>query len=51
MISTAGTKVHFEGGKVSVPDTVWLPDVFDLDLLQSLMVGNNATDFVVLRKM
>lgn len=49
-ISTAGTKVHFEGGTVSVPDTVWMRDVFDLDLWQNLMVGNNATDFVVLRK-
>jgi hypothetical protein len=50
-ISTGGTKVHVEGGKVSVPDTVWVRDVLDLDLWQNLMVGNNTTDFVVLRKM
>lgn len=48
-ISTNGGKVHFEGTKVNLPD-VWLPDVFDADLWQNLIVGNNATDFVVLRK-
>ena len=31
-ISTSGTKVHFEGGKVSVPDTIWVRDVLDVDL-------------------
>jgi len=31
-------------------DAVWMRDVFDVDLWQNLMVGNNATDFVVLRK-
>jgi hypothetical protein len=49
-ISTGGTKVHVEGGEVSVPATIWARDVLDLDLWQNLMVGNNATDFVVLRK-
>jgi len=51
-ISIAGTKVHVEGGKVSVPESIWMRDVLDLDLWQNLMVGNNPTDtdFVVLRK-
>jgi hypothetical protein len=49
-ISIAGNKVHVEGGKVSVPETVWFRDVFDLELWEGLMIGNNATDFVVLRK-
>ena len=49
-ISISGAKVHFEGGKVSVPESVWMRDVFDLELWQNLMVGDNTTDFVVLRK-
>jgi hypothetical protein len=31
-ISTVGTKVHIEGGKVSVPEAVWMGDVLDLDV-------------------
>lgn len=50
-ISMSGSKVHFEGGKVNVPDSIWARDVIDLELWQDLMIGNNATDFVVLRKM
>jgi len=49
-ISTAGTKVHLEGGKVSVPESVWIRDVLDFELWQNLLVGSTATDFVVLRK-
>ena len=49
-ISTSGTKVHLEGGKVSVPESIWMRDVLDLDLWKGLMIGNNATDFVVLRR-
>jgi len=49
-LSISGTKVHLEGGKVSVPATVWGRDVMDLELWENLMVGNNATDFLVLRK-
>jgi len=50
-ISMSGSKVHFEGGKLNVPDSVWARDVIDLELWQDLMIGNNATDFAVLRKM
>ena len=50
-ISTSGAKVHVEGGRLSVPESVWMRDVLDLELWQNLMVGNNATDFVVLRKL
>ncbi len=42
--------MHFEGGRVSVPESIWMRDVLDLELWQDLMIGNNATDFVVLRK-
>jgi hypothetical protein len=49
-ISTAGTKVHIEGGKVSVPEAVWVRDVLDLDVWKNLLIGNNNTDFLVLRK-
>ncbi len=49
-ISALGGKVHVEGGKVSVPESIWMRDVFDLELWQDLMVGNTASDFVVLRK-
>ncbi|HEY0371808.1 MAG TPA: hypothetical protein VGD79_07385 [Thermoanaerobaculia bacterium] len=48
-ISLAGNRVHFDGGKVSLP-SAWGRDVFDLELWQDLMIGNNDTDFVVLRK-
>ena len=46
----SGTKVHVEGGKVSVPESIWMRDVLDLDVWKNLMIGNNATDFVVLRR-
>jgi hypothetical protein len=49
-ISMSGTKVHVKGEKVNVPESIWIPDVLDLDLWKNLMVGNNATDFVVMRK-
>jgi hypothetical protein len=49
-ISALGGKVHVEGGKVSVPESIWMRDVFDLELWEGLMVGGTATDFVVLRK-
>lgn len=49
-ISITGTKVHIEGGKVSVPESIWTRDVLDLDVWKNLMIGNNATDFVVLRR-
>ena len=49
-LSISGTKVHLEGGKVSVPANVWGRDVLDLELWENLMVGNTATDFLVLRK-
>lgn len=49
-ISTAGTKVHVEGGRLSVPESIWMRDVFDLELWRDLMIGNNETDFLVLRK-
>jgi hypothetical protein len=48
-ISIVGNKVHFEGGKVNNPE-VWGRDVIDLELWQDLLIGNNTTDFVVLRK-
>jgi hypothetical protein len=50
-ISMSGKLVHFEGGKVSVPESIWIRDVVDLELWQDLMIGNNASDFLVLRKM
>jgi len=49
-ITTAGTKVHFEGGKVSVPENVWIRDVLDFELRKNLLVGGGASDFVILRK-
>lgn len=49
-ISAPGTRVHVQGERVSVPESVWLPDILDFQLWPNLMVGNNATDFVVLRK-
>jgi hypothetical protein len=49
-ISTSGTKVHIEGEKVNVPESIWIRDNYDLDFWKGLMIGNNATDFVVLRK-
>ncbi len=51
-ISTSGTKVHFEGGKVSVPENIWGRDVLDLELWQDLLIGTNAsgTEFMVFRK-
>jgi len=49
-MSINGAKVHVEGGEVSVPSNVWTRDVFDLDFSQGLMIGNNDTDFIVLRK-
>lgn len=49
-ITTSGSKVHVEGGKVSVPESVWVRDVFDLELWEGLMVGSTKTDFLVLRK-
>jgi len=49
-ISTSGTKVHIEGGQVSPSDRGWTRDVLDLDLWKNLMIGSNATDFVVLRR-
>jgi hypothetical protein len=49
-ISALGGKVHVEGGKVSVPESIWMRDVFDLELWEDLMVGGTATDYVVLRK-
>lgn len=49
-IAMSGTKVHVEGGKVSVPESIWMRDVLDLDVWKNLMIGNNATDFVVLRR-
>jgi hypothetical protein len=50
ILSVAGSMVHVEGGKVSPPD-VWMRDVLDLELYENLLIGNNATDFVVLQKM
>jgi len=49
-ISTSGTKVHIQGDKVNVPETIWILDAYDLDFWKDLMIGNNATDFVVLRR-
>lgn len=49
-LSATGTMVHLEGGRVSVPESIWFRDVMDLELWPDLMIGNNATDFVVLRK-
>lgn len=50
-ISIAGNKVHLEGGKVSVPESIWIRDVLDLELWEGLLIGGNGTsDFVVLRK-
>lgn len=51
-ISISGTKVHFEGGKVSVPANIWGRDVLDLELWQDLLIGTNAsgTEFMVFRK-
>ncbi|HJQ36837.1 MAG TPA: hypothetical protein VKB93_06845 [Thermoanaerobaculia bacterium] len=49
-ISLAETKVHFEGGKVRGGEGVWERDVLDFELWQNLLVGNNTTDYVVLRK-
>ena len=51
-LSISGAKVHFESGKVSVPESVWTRDALDLELWENLMAGNttNATNFVVLRK-
>ncbi len=50
--SLSGSKVHVEGGRVSVPETIWGRDVLDLELWPDMMLGNNATatEFVVLRK-
>lgn len=49
-ITLVGSKVHFEGGKVSVPESIWIRDVLDLDVWKNLLIGNSTTDFVVLRK-
>lgn len=49
-ISTSGTKVHVVGEKVNVPESIWILDAYDLDVWKNLMIGNNATDFVVLRR-
>jgi len=50
-ISMSGTKVHFDGEKIrAAAENVWGKDVIDLELWKDLMIGNNATDFVVLRK-
>jgi hypothetical protein len=49
-ISTSGTKVHVQGDKVNVPESIWILDAYDLDVWKDLMIGNNATDFVVLRR-
>ena len=49
-ISILKNKIHFEGGKVNVPESVWRRDVLDLELWQDLMVGDTGTDFVVMRK-
>jgi hypothetical protein len=49
-ISTSGTKVHVVGEKVDVPESIWIRDEYDLDFWKDLMIGSNATDFVVLRR-
>lgn len=49
-ITTAGTKVHIQGEKVNVSESIWILDTYDLDFWKNLMIGNNATDFVVLRR-
>lgn len=49
-ISMSGTKVHVQGNKVNVPESIWILDAYDLDFWKDLMIGNNATDFVVLRR-
>ena len=42
--------MHFEGGKVSAAENVWIRDVLDFELRKNLLVGGGASDFVILRK-
>ncbi len=49
-ITLNGSKVHFEGGKVSVPETTWTRDVFDAELRKDLMIGAMDQSMIVLKK-
>jgi hypothetical protein len=49
-ITLNGSKVHFEGGSVSVPETVWTRDAFDMELRKDLLVGTAPDATIVLKK-
>ena len=49
-ISLNGSKVHFEGGRVSVEETIWTRDTFDMELRKDLLVGTAPDATIVLKK-
>ena len=49
-ISLDGSKVHFEGGNVSVPEKIWTRDAFDMELRKDLLVGTAPDATIVLKK-
>ena len=42
--------MHFEGESVSVPETVWTRDAFDMELRKDLLVGTAPDATIVLKK-
>jgi hypothetical protein len=50
VISLAGTKVHFEGGKITSEEKSWTKDDLDCDLWKDLLVCNTSRYSVVLKK-
>jgi hypothetical protein len=50
VISLAGTKVHFEGGKITSEEKAWTKDNLDCDLWKDLLVCNSARYSVVMKK-
>lgn len=50
VISLAGTKVHFEGGKITSEDKRWTKDDLDCELWKDLIVCNTARFSVVMKK-
>jgi hypothetical protein len=50
VISLTGTKVHFEGGKITSEDERWTKDDLDCELWKDLIVCNTARFSVVMKK-
>jgi hypothetical protein len=50
VISLAGTRVHFEGGKITSEEKGWTKDNLDCDLWKDLLVCNSPLYSVVMKK-